>query len=208
VVLLALSSWALAGPAPLVAVGDGFVGADEATVGRWSTVLADCLQEGAPGRWTVLDRTKANAKPDALLAQAEEVQALEPAYVVISLGPASFSEDPLDVGALREQVSGLVKALQGPSLPRVLLIGVRPSSLREAALSTAAVDATARFDAMLHDLAETSPDVHHLPLASAWPTDAAERAALVTEQGSLTSQGHARLAAAACDAVLSWAQVR
>ena len=52
--------------------------------------------------------------------------------------------------------------------------------------------------------AAAQPGVAHVDLWKDWPRSGPERAALTADGQRLTDQGHARVAAAVCDAVLSW----
>jgi hypothetical protein len=60
----------------------------------------------------------------------------------------------------------------------------------------------AAFDKLLADLAKADPAVVRLDLLADWPKDAEARGALTVGGWSLSDLGHARIAAAVCDAIL------
>jgi lysophospholipase L1-like esterase len=89
----------------------------------------------------------------------------------------------------------------------VILVGMVPPTLSQAGPDDterqAALDArTEAWNAEVAKLARRLPGVRHLDVWTDWPRDGAR--ATHTDKGwHLSEQGHARVAAAVCDAVVS-----
>lgn len=171
---------ALADPRPVVALG----APDEAPEPTgWVAVLADCLEERIPGRLEVISR-----------GSVREVRALEPALVIVGR-----SEQELAPGEPRE-VGDLVAELhREPPTPAVLVVALAPPTLSQAAVGEPAGEAPAG--------AAPEPDeppVAHVSLVRAWPLEPEVRARLTHAALHLSEQGHARVAAQVCDAVVDW----
>lgn len=166
--------------------------------GGWIPVLADCLEERASGRYTVVDRSSLGGTLAQIRGHLPEVRALSPAWVVVALGAAELGEPK---GA-RAELEGLVSEL---GVGRVLLVGLVPSLTEgaEPAAQATLDEQAARWNKLLGEVASKGGGVVHVDLWSQWPKDPAGRAALSTRSGALSEQGLARVAAAVCDAVLA-----
>ncbi|MCO4746995.1 MAG: SGNH/GDSL hydrolase family protein [Proteobacteria bacterium] len=206
-----LSLWlslAFAGPSAVVAVGDGLVvgaipeGATSASAGGWVAGLGDCLNEGAPGRFSVVDRVRSGETAVSATEVVDATRSMKPQLVVIGVG-AQEAVAGADVDAFSAQLRGLIDGLKdsGRRKPNLLVVGVVPPVVGDA--QQAVDDNAARWNTAIASTAE-SAGVRHVDLWSDWPRAAAERAPLTADGWRLTDQGHARVAAAVCDAVLSW----
>jgi len=217
--LLAWTAWA--SPLAIVAVGDGLVagvpidaassspGEAVAVPSGWVAVLADCLDERAPGRFAVIDRSVPGETAVTALLRAQEVRDMHPRLVVLGIGSLEFSAPGSDRAAFRADVDTLLRAFRAPEGPEVLVVGMVPPTTAELAAAgrpdQAAADArTAEWNAELALAAAALAGVHHLDLAADWPADATARALLTVDGWRLSDQGHARVAAMVCDAVVGW----
>lgn len=172
----------------------------------WVAVLADCLEERAPRAWTVVDRAALGDSPTAVRERVGSLRELGPRVVVLGVGAREVGRAGADVDAFRDEVTRIVGELrQVRPPPGVLLLGLVPPTAAQLPASDeqAALDERARtYDAALRELARED-GVHHLDLQRDWPAEPAARAALTVDGWRLTDQGHARVAATACDAILS-----
>lgn len=203
----------------VVALGDGLVAAPPPVVtaraadtvpGGWVTVLADCLEERAPRAFTVVDRASGGETTASLLERARSLGDLAPEVVVLGLGARELAVVAVDEAAVRAELGHLVgalRAMSGP--PGVLLVGLVPPVVAQAAGDQDAIDAqTAAYNRLLAEVAAQTAGVHHVDLQGDWPKGRA-RAALTAEGSRLTDQGHARVAAAVCDAIVAhWPATR
>lgn len=198
---------ALAGPQSIVAVGDGLVAgpavdsaAEAEPASGWVAGLGDCLNDGAPGRFAVVDRVRPRETAKTASQVVAEARAAKPKLVVLGVGAqeAIAGGDPAQFGL--ELTALLVELGEGRRAPSVLVVGVVPA----AAEDQAALDA--RIETWNATIAATAAQqgAVHVDLWKEWPRSGEERAALTGPDHSLTDQGHARVAAAVCDAVLSW----
>jgi len=221
--LLALT--ALAAPQPIVAVGDGLVvgaeapaatarasEAEEGTVpGGWIAVLADCLEERTPGRFAVTDQSFPEATARTARQRAYQAIELQPALVLVGLGAQELSGPDPDRAAFREELAALLTDLRADATPTVMLVGLVPPTVAQMAdpkrLAQAEVDQrTSRWNAELASLADSLPGVVHVDLLQEWPREPERREKLTVDGTRLSDQGHARVAAMVCDAVVSWDQ--
>jgi len=211
-IALLLAATALAGPQPVVALGDGLVAGNppvetSAGPGGWVAALADCLEERAPGQWSVVDRTVAGDTATTARARVGDVRDLGPALVVVSVGAVELADPRAQPQAFKAQLGKLADSLRAPPGLPVMLVGVIPPTLSQVgpdAGDQAAVDARTRtWNQVLAEVASPSADITHLDLWTSWPREGAARAALTTDGVHLSDQGHARVAAAVCDAVLA-----
>jgi hypothetical protein len=122
-----------------------------------------------------------------------EIASLGPGLIVITFGASEVDEDG-DMKQFKREVSTLIKSMQEPRNPRVLLIGLVPPTM-------SMDDQTANWNTALADVARES-GVEHINLLAGWPTDDEDRSALTDQGARLSDQGHARVAAAVCDVVL------
>jgi len=197
------------GPRTIVAIGDGLVAgpptsAAKPVAGGWVPSLADCLEERAPGRFALVDR----AAPGETAATARErlaaVKKLAPAMVVMSLGAQELADPDTTSEALRTDLQQLAAEVGDT---QVLLVGLVAPTLTQTAYADVnrqrrADERTTEFNAAVADLAKASDRLVHVDLWRDWPRDAA-RADLTQKGWSLSEQGHARVAAAVCDAVVA-----
>lgn len=156
----------------------------EALPGGWVDVLADCLEERQPRRWSVVDR--AAGDPD------REIANLRPTVVVLGLGGRDLVVAAGDERSLRPRIERRIAALRaGRGGPGLLLVGpvrVESSRVRREDL-----------DRMMAELAARYEGVYHLDPVKEGPLGGPST---LTPEGALTWQGHARVAAAVCDAIL------
>jgi hypothetical protein len=203
-VLALWMSLALAAPRPLVVVGDGLVVGSHApsTEGEpssgWVAGLGDCLGERAPGRYSVVDRVRPTETVRSVLGIVDAVLAPEPALIVMGLG-AQEANASADLAEFEASLTALSARL-GADGRGLVLVGVVPSS--EAAPGEGDARIT-RWNEAISRVASAS-SARHVDLWAAWPREPSARASLTASTHGLTDQGHARVAAAVCDAVLSW----
>lgn len=208
-----LTAAALAGaPATVVAMGDGLVAGPPAAVapevaGGWVASLADCLEERVPGGFTVVDRAQPGETAASARKKVSGVRELQPRVVVLTLGAQELADDKAEPSALTGELERLVGELR-PKKSRVgvLLVGMVPPSLEQAGAPgddrQKAIDArTEAWNGEVAELAKRLDAVGHVDLWKDWPRG--ERRVEHTELGwHLSEQGHARVAAAVCDAVI------
>ena len=143
--------------------------------GGWVSVLADCLEERAPGAWSVVDRTVAGDTAASARTRLATVRGLKPAVVVVGVGARELADPASDVEAFRREVNGLVQDLVVAPAPRILIVGVVPPTLAQlpAGGDQAAADArTARWNAVLGEVAKAHSEVAILDLWTEWPRSA------------------------------------
>lgn len=212
VIALLLAAIALAAPKPVVALGDGLVAGNPAVEspagpGGWVAALADCLEERQPGQWTVVDRTVPGDTAATALARVDAVQELSPGLVVVSVGARELADSQADPEGFRLQLGELVDALHAQEALPIMLVGMVPPTMDQLgsrAGDQELVDArTTTWNQILAQVAESTPSATHLDLWTQWPRQGADRSALTVDGVHLSDQGHARVAAAVCDAVLS-----
>ncbi len=178
--------------------------------GGWTTVLADCLEEGAPAQWAVTDQTQTAETAQTALERVEDVAELRPDVVLVSVGAQELAVH--EPAVIERDAGALVGALnKGKSPPVVLLVGVVSPSLTQVPGERSQQELDERTDAVngvLARLAQTADTVHHVDLWDGWPRDDAGRAQLTAGGWNLSAQGHARVAAIVCDKVLSWAKAQ
>lgn len=189
---------------------------DAAVPGGWVTVLADCLQERAPERFAVVDRATPGDTVGAAQARLAGVRELAPAWVILTLGAQELADERVDAKKLGKELDALVDELREKGEggeparpPNVLLVGMVPPTLAQADPSAepekqASIDGrTAGWNKVLASIAAPGQGVTHLDLWSDWPREGEPRAALTANGWSLSDQGHAKIAASVCDAVLA-----
>lgn len=191
-------SVALAGePVPVVAVGDALTAPSSSapapsssSPGGWVAVLADCLEERAKGRYTVVDRAIAGQTPDEARAKLATILELKPGLVLVGVSPPKAT-DKESVAAFQAQLEAIGHDVAGKGAGTVLVGVVDPAG------------SDPRWNDAVSQVAKDIPGVVHVDLVVDWPSDPADRAALMRD-GYLSEQGHARVGAAVCDAVLAW----
>ncbi len=209
---------ALAGSQPVVAMGNGLVAAPPADAGAkvadtvpggWVTVLQDCLAEGAPAKYTVVDRAVPGETAKSARERVAGVIELSPEQVVIALGAQELGSDQPNPGKFRKDLKKLVDELRaGDLLPQVLLLGMVAPTLAQADEgdrdSQAKIDdLTVAWNTALSELATASEGVRHIDLWTDWPRERPARGELTLDGWHLSDQGHARVGAAVCDAVMA-----
>jgi len=172
--------------------------------GGWVSVLADCLDERQPGDWVVLDRSADGETTSRARQDVAAVRELDPGVVLVGVGVP----DGADQTTFRADLAALVHDLRAEDGPEVLLVGLIPPTLSQIPDSHASqADADRRahdWDAALDAVATTRTGVEHVDLLAGWPADADARARLTVHGTRLSDQGHARVAAQVCDAVIAW----
>lgn len=174
---------------PTVEEEHGARTAPVALPGGWVPVLADCLEERQPRRWSVVDRAAARAESSDI-----DLSSLRPAVVVLGLGGPELAVPPIEASVLRARIERRIsRLLEQESAPGLLLVGpVR--------VEGASPEAREELDRTLADIAARHEGVYHLDPVLAGPLG--EGPPTRTAEGNLTWQGHARVAAAVCDAIL------
>jgi hypothetical protein len=200
---------------PVVAIGNGLVAAPPAEIeatepvsGAWVSVVGDCLEEGRPGAFAVVDRSAHGATASALLADTAGVRALGPSAVVVGVGAQEMRAD----GPSAEFVAAvgkLVASLRADGGPAVLLVGMVAPTLEQLEWNEpveprqAAIDArTTEWNAGLAGLASADDGVWFVDLWSAWPRDGRSRRRLTRGGWGLTDPAHARIGAEICEELL------
>lgn len=197
---------------PVVAMGDGLVVAPPDTktaansTGSWVAALADCLEETAPERFRVVDRVAPGETVRSARERVAAVVELAPAVVVVGLGARELGAAKPDAGRFRKDLDRLVRDLKATPSTEVLLVGMVAPTLHQADAGSpedqAALDALAdEWNAALSEVARAD-GVRQVDLWSSWPKKGGERAALTTGAWELSDQGHARVAAAVCEALV------
>lgn len=193
----------------VVALGEGLVtvpataeSAPRTVSGGWVAVLADCLEERAPHAWTVVDRSRGGATSSTSPDPVARARELDPAVVVVGVGGEALAAPDADPRAFREEITTLVREIRRGRKPAgIVLVGMVPSwGNLEPPVSDARA---ALWNAALAGLAADMDGVRHADVLADWPREPAARAALSAAGGTLTDQGHARVAAAVCDAILA-----
>lgn len=185
--LFILGAALAADPTPVVAMGDAWV-APDALPGGWVAVLADCLEERAKGRYSVVDRATAGQDPQAARSRLGPILDLAPGLVLVGVSaPASVDNDA--ARAFEDALGALGRDITGRGSVTLLVGVVEPAG--------------GRYNEVVERVAGQVPGVVHVDLAKDWPRDDAQRDALAIKTW-LTDQGHARVGAAACDAVLAY----
>lgn len=249
----------------VVAMGDGVVAgapgalsseSPAAIPGGWVTVLADCLQERAPQRFSVVDRAIAGDTVRSARDRIPGVRELAPAWVILALGAHELAGEHVDAKKLGKELEALVGELRekrtGVEAPQVLLVGIVSPTLAQVAgppppaggvgaaspppdrsagdppggagdapadrgadappgrgaddpsPTQAELDQRAAgWNRILTSIASPGQGIVHLDLWSDWPKDGPARGALTANGWSLSDQGHAKIAASVCDAVLA-----
>ena len=205
----------------VVALGDGLVAgppasgvhAADTVPGGWVAVLADCLEERAPRAWTVIDRAVDGETARSALERAPSVRELDPDVIVIGVGAREVGDPSVEPATFRADMETLVGELRRGKDRGVLIVGLVPPMLAQVppgspALAslidqTAADRRTEQWNATLADVARKTVGVSHVDLLADWPRDERARGALTDAAWRLTDQGHARVAAAVCDAIVA-----
>jgi len=215
----AFLAMAWAGPKAIVAVGDGLVAADAppaavtapvadagsdvseekgaeapTVAGGWVAVLADCLEERRPHQYALVDHTADHGTLGDARRHVAEYRELSPALVIVGVGvPGDADRD-----GLRSDLDGLVDDLAADHGPSVLLVGPVPTHDESG-------PSDRRTRAWNDDVERIAAArrAAHLDLLATWPPPGEERAGLTLSGRQLSDQGHARVGAQVCDAVLA-----
>ncbi|MBN2800245.1 MAG: SGNH/GDSL hydrolase family protein [Deltaproteobacteria bacterium] len=193
-----MTALAFAAPAQVVALGDGPVMTPPGQVREagepvWEMVMADCLQEKAAEPWTVLDRTQPGASPEVQVGRVAEVRGLSPRAVVTLSVTGPWDE------ARAGEVSALLLSLSVAGGPSVFVVGPVAPAVADQAPMDAQAD---RWNAGLAQLTGGMERVELVDLWADWPRSGPARAGLTLDGGRLSDQGHARVGAALCEALL------
>jgi lysophospholipase L1-like esterase len=186
--------------------------------GGWVPVLADCLEERAPQRFSVVDRAVSAETLVTARKRVSAVRELAPGFVVVTLGAQEITAGPAEPGDLKQlrgELDDLVGELLGKgrkaARPTVLLLSMVPANLAQAGGPPDEIEAQQRevdlrissWNEALAQVAKGSDSVAHVNLLADWPQEAEARARLTEGGWTLSDQGHARVAAAVCDAILA-----
>ncbi len=193
---------------PVVTVGGSFVAGappSDPAAAAWVPVLADCLEEGKPGRFPVVDRSRVALRPDSVAADVEALRALSPIAVVLGFGSEELPK--VDPTRFRERVREVVKRLRADGGPQVYLLGLvapligqTPNPRR----TQPEVDAAIRpFNDVLASMAAGDDGVWYVDLWASWPRSQEERARLTEGGYRLTDPAHARVGAVICEQLLT-----
>lgn len=195
--LLLAATAAAEPPRVVVALGDGVVAspaAQEAAPGAIAAVLADCLEERSPTRFSVVDRSVAGETIATARPKLAEVAALAPAWVVVTLGARELADPAADPERVAAEVASVAAALGGGRDRTVLLVGALPAGGDADAALEARV---AAFNQKLASLG--APGI--VPLE---PGRGGKRPKEALVDGArLSAAGQAKVAAGICDVVLS-----
>ena len=173
----------------------------------WTSVLADCAEEAAPGKISIVDRTDVlHSKGDAAV-----VRELGPKAVVLT-HPVPHAVDPEAWGKV---VQGVLEAVRVDGGPTVFLIGaVAPTVAQQVeegakrsraeldALQATADERTTTWNARLEKLAATDDGVWYVDVWRDWPRDSRKRAKLTLDGWKLSDQAQARIGGVICDEML------
>lgn len=179
-----------AASAPIVVMGDAFVaprepagfgeGAATRVTAGWTAVAADCLEERARGKWSLVDRTVPGETVDTAAARVDALLESKPRIVILALAGSGKPE------RLTELVAVVVAA--GAELWLIGPVGAGVGLVVDPAFEAAVV-------------ASLGPKVRRVDVMADWPVSPAERALLSDRVDALTDAGHARLGAAVCRAL-------
>lgn len=203
VFLLAMTSALAADPVVLLGrnvVVDAPIEAHAAEpAAAWSSVLADCAEEAAPGMLSIVDRT------DVLHSkgQTKEVRAIGPRAVVVT-HPVPQQVDATQWASELEQVIRAVRADGGPVVFVVGAIAPTVAQLVAQDVEKAqklADERAAAWNQQLSGLAARDDGVWFIDVWKGWPRDAA-RGELTVDGWRLTDQAQARLGAVICEELL------
>lgn len=196
--LILAATASAADPRVVVALGDGLVvspAAQEAVPGGLAAVLADCLEERAPKRFSVVDRSVVGETLATVRPKIAEVAGLGPSWVVVTLGARELADPATDPQKLATDVAAVAADLGGGPQRTVVLLGALAAAVEGDA---AALEArVAAFNTKLSSLG--APGV--VPLE---PGRGGKRPREGLVEGSrLSAAGQARVAAAICEVVLA-----
>ena len=209
--LTLIASLALAAE-PVVAIGDGLVVAPpqkqtaDASTGSWVAALADCLQETQQGRFRVVDRVSPGETAKSARERVEDVVELDPEVVVVGLGARELGAARPDANRFRKDLMRLVRDLRSVDEPaEIVLVGMVSPTLHQDDAGgkpeqTVFDDLADSWNKTLGELAR-GEGIRHVNLWKSWPREGDERAALTSGAWELSDQGHARVAAAVCEAL-------
>jgi hypothetical protein len=188
-------------PRVVVALGDGLVvapGGKDAVSAGLAAGLGDCLEEKAPKRWGVVDRSDAGETLVSARPKVGDVVGLGPAWVVVALGARELADPATDPEKLAAELGAFALSVRGdkPESGRtVLLLG----ALASAGEGDRAPQ-QARVDGFNEALAKLGlPGVVHLDPAKVRkvPKDG------LVDGEALTAAGQAKVVAAICELVLT-----
>lgn len=206
VLTLAMSAMG-AEPEPVVAVGDGIVvpasSAGDVASGGFVAVLADCLEERAPARFRVVDRAVAGETLASFRGKLPTVREIGPAWVVVTLGARELAAAEADPKSLGAELGSVVAELRKGKGPEVVLVGPVPPRLDDADQQAAADARVKAFNEVVAGVAGGARGVFLVDPLTEWTRADHPRTGLVSEAGSLSDQGQAKVAASVCDVVMA-----
>lgn len=201
---------------PVVAAGNGLVAAPppelvkpaSEVASTWISVLGDCLEDGRPGAFSVVDRSDEGTTTSRVNKDVGSIRELEPAAVVLGLGALEMSSDE-EPAAFRRRLTEVVSSLRAGNGPLVLLVGIVGPTLsqlewsaeEDVAARQGAIDQRARsWNEALERVAASDDGVWRVDLA--WPSDSSSRKRLTRGGWALTDRAHARVGAVICEELL------
>ncbi|MCB9685783.1 MAG: SGNH/GDSL hydrolase family protein [Alphaproteobacteria bacterium] len=194
-------------PEPVVAVGDGIVvptaAPGDVASGGFVAVLADCLEERSPARFRVVDRAVAGETLETFRGKLGEVRELGPSWVIVTLGARELAVAEADPKAVGSELGAVVAELRKGKGPSVVLVGPVPPTLAEEEAQATADARVKAFNEVVASVAGGARGVFHVDPLVEWTRAEHPRAGLVSETGSLSDQGQAKVAASVCDVVMS-----
>lgn len=117
-------------PAVVVAVGDGLVvapGGGDAVSAGLAAGLGDCLEERAPKRFGVVDRSAPGETLASVRPKLAEVADLAPAWVVVTLGARELADPATEPQKLAAELGALASELRGDGPRKVIVLGAVPA---------------------------------------------------------------------------------
>ena len=188
----------LAEPLTVVAVGDvplvtgaAVTAADDAMPGGWVSVVGDCLEESHPGEVVVIDRTLPGDTTLAVQQRIDDLRAMQPDVVVLSLGAPDAAHDPTAMDPFMVTLGATLDML-GPSELHTVVVGLVPG--REAV-------AIGPWNTGLETVTTERTSSTYVDLMAAWPSDPLKVGTYLLPDGSLSARGHAAVGARVCSSI-------
>ena len=193
---------------PIVVMGSGLVrsssesAAELPSTGTWVATLGDCLEESNPGSFRVVDRVGPTETVRSTARRMEELRELGPAAVVLAFGASDSQEAGPDDSRLRRELEKLLAQIRETTPDTALYLVDRVGPRMSDSAEQAAADAyVTTWNAMLASVTASSTSVQHIEVWAEWPREDESRTPLMTADGTLSDQGHARVGAAVCAAL-------
>jgi hypothetical protein len=166
-----------------------------------AAVLGDCLEERAPKKFSVVDRSMAGETLATAGPKSADITGLAPAWVVVTLGARELADPAVDPAKLATDLGALAVGLGASPDRKVLLVGALSAQLVAAPTEAEQPALDARVASLNAALAALDlPGVLRLD-----PTARGRKAQKepMVEGPKLSAAGQAKVAAAICELVLS-----